>query len=94
MGNSDPEELAQIQLGEIWQSQYVCKCLFDSIARALPPQGNLLGGLQFLLVRPLTLKEFLFQMPAVLGQIEMILFLAIRKVKISPPEQYLYTVQQ
>lgn len=33
MGNSDPEELAQVQLGDIWQSRDVCKCLFDSTAQ-------------------------------------------------------------
>lgn len=34
-GNTDPEELAQIQLGDIWESRDVCKCLFDSTAQTL-----------------------------------------------------------
>jgi hypothetical protein len=79
MHNSDPKELDHLPPSEIWQSQDVCKCVFDSIASAPPPHGNLLRGLPFLLAKPLTLEEFLFQILLSWGHTEMILFLANRQ---------------
>lgn len=84
MGNSDPEELAQVQLGDIWQSRDVCKCLFDSTD--FLSQGNLQGGLQFPLAKTFNIARiFLFQpVHAVQGHIEVIISFAIGQTNFHP----------
>lgn len=41
MSNSNPEELAQVQLGNIWQSRDMCKCVFDSLAQTFNQNSSI-----------------------------------------------------